>query len=72
MIKLIKLITKYTRSQPGKSTIAIHLLPNISRSKGKQRMKFGQLIDYNTRNFFFGKSCPSDKLFVDPFLKSQN
>ena len=40
------------RSQPGKPTIAIHLLPNISRSKGKQRMKFGQLIDYNMRNIF--------------------
>ena len=26
---------------------------NISRSKGNQAMKFGQLINYNVRNFFF-------------------
>ena len=28
---------------------------NISRSKGNQAMKFGQLINYNVRNFFFQK-----------------
>ena len=32
-------------SQPGLKTIAIHILPNISQSKGNQTMKFGQLID---------------------------
>ena len=32
-------------SQPGKQTIAIHMLPNISRSKGNQTMRFGQLIE---------------------------
>ena len=40
-------------SQPGKETIAIHLLPNISHSKGNQAMKFGQLILYNKKNIFF-------------------
>ena len=39
-------------SQPGLQTIAIHILPNISRSKGKQTVKFGQLIEYNMRNVF--------------------
>ena len=39
-------------SQPGQQTIAIHTLTNISRSKGNQAMKFGQLIEYNTRNIF--------------------
>ena len=29
-----------------KKTIAIHILPSISRSKGNQTMKFGQLIEY--------------------------
>ena len=43
-------------SQPGKQTIAIHRLPNISRSKGIQTMKFGQLIEYNMRNTFVEKS----------------
>ena len=30
-------------SQPGKQTIAIHLLPNISKSKDNQIMKFACL-----------------------------
>ena len=29
---------------------------NISRSKGNQTMKFGQLIEYNTRKNFIEKS----------------
>ena len=36
-------------SQPGKQTIAIHILPNISRSKGNQTVKCGQ------QNIFFEK-----------------
>ena len=42
-------------SQPGKQTIAIHVLPNISRSKGNQTMKFGQLTEYNMRIIFLEK-----------------
>ena len=61
-------------SQPGKQTIAIHTLPNISRSKGNRRIKFGQFIEYNIRNIFFGKHTQNmfGKLFPDSFLKSQN
>ena len=33
-------------------------------------MKFGQLIEYNTKNIFLEKSYT--KLFPDPFLKNQN
>ena len=44
-------------SQPGLQTVAIHILPNTSQSKGKQTMKFGQLIDYNKRNIFLQKLC---------------
>ena len=43
-------------SQPGQQTIAIHILSNISRSKGSQAMKVGQLIEYNTKNIFGEKS----------------
>ena len=43
-------------SQPRKQTIAIHILPNISRIKGNQTMKFGQLIEYDMRNTFLEKS----------------
>ena len=42
-------------SQPGLQTIAIHILPNISQSKGNQTMKFGQLIEYNKWNIFLQK-----------------
>ena len=34
----------------------MHILPNISRSKGNQIMKFDQLIEYNMRNIFLRKS----------------
>ena len=42
--------------QPGQQTIVIHILPDISRSKGNQAMKFGQLIEYNMKNIFLEKS----------------
>ena len=44
-------------SQPGLQTIAIHILPNISQSKGNEKMKFGQLIEYNKNNIFLQKLC---------------
>ena len=60
-------------SQPSLQTIAIHILPNISQSKGNQTMKFGQLIEYNKRNIFLQKLCrkwgretSSRPLFVAP------
>ena len=37
-------------SQPGEQIIAIHILSNISRSRGNQRMKFVRLIEYSLRN----------------------
>ena len=42
--------------QLGKQVMAIHILPNISKSKGNQTIKFGQLIEYNLRNIFLEKS----------------
>ena len=58
-------------SQPGKQTIAIHILPNISRSKDNQTMKFGQLIKYNMRNIFLEKSYTkySGETIPRPFSK---
>ena len=44
-------------SQTGQQIITIHALPNISRSKGNQAMKFGQLIKYSMINIFLRKSC---------------
>ena len=39
-------------AQPGLQTITIHILPNISQSKGNQKMKLGQLIEYRKINIF--------------------
>ena len=47
-------------------TIAKHILPNISRSKGNQAMRFGQVTECNKRNILV------QKLFPDPFQKNQN
>ena len=42
-------------SEPGLQKIAIHILLNISQSKGNQTMKFGQLMEYNKRNILLQK-----------------
>ena len=52
LVRKIRLTSKLMTSHPGLQTIAIHILPNISHSKGNQTMKFGQLIEYNKRNIF--------------------
>ena len=57
-------------SQPGKQTIAMHILPNISRSKNNQAMKFGQLLEHNMRTFYFEK-CSGEGL-SQSFSKNQN
>ena len=62
----IKLISKFMTSQPGKQTIAIHIMSNISRIKDNQTMKFDQLIEYNMRNIFLEKSyrkCGGEAIF---------
>ena len=48
-------------SQPGLQTIAIHILPNISQSKGNQTMKFCQLFQKLCRKW--GKET-SSSLFL--------
>ena len=58
-------------SQPGKQTIAILILFNISRSKWNQTIKFGQLIEYNMKNIVFEKSHTKcgGKFIARPFSK---
>ena len=58
-------------SQPGAQTIAIHILINTSRNKCNQTIKFGQLIEYNTRNIFLEKlyiNCGGETI-PKPFSK---
>ena len=41
---MIKLILKFMTSELVKSMDAIHILSTMSRNKGIQAMKFGQLV----------------------------
>ena len=61
-------------SQHGKQTILIQILLNISRSKGNQKMKFDQLIEYDMKNIFIEKLHTKycRKTNPDPFVKNQN
>ena len=60
-------------SQTGQEIITIHILPNISRSKANQTMKFGQLKEYNMASIFLEKSFDViEKLVPDPFIKNEN
>ena len=61
-------------SQPGKQVTTMHISANISRKQGNQKVKFGQLIEYNMRKIFRGKytQIVVETLFADPFLKNQN
>ena len=55
-------------SQPGLQTIAIHLLPNISQSKGNQTMRFDHLIEYNKRNIFLKNYVENEARTLVPDL----
>ena len=54
MIRNIRLVPKSVTSKPA-TTIVIQILPNISRKKGNQAMKFGQLTEYKIRHIFLEK-----------------
>ena len=57
LIRKLSLFSKSMASQTGKQIFTIYVLPSISRSKGSQTIKFGQLLKYNIRNIFLKKSC---------------
>ena len=56
--------------KPGEQTIAIHILSNIPRSKGKHTMKFGRFIKYTRKIFFFKKHAQNEtrRIAQDLFL----
>ena len=53
-------------SQSGYQTVAVHILPDISRSKGNQTMKFGQVTK---ETFFFENRAKNEggRLIPDVF-----
>ena len=69
-------------SQTEKLIITIHILPNISGSKGNQTVKFGQFIKSNMRNIFHEFSCticdgeisprPLLKIKIEQYLDHQS
>ena len=76
VVRKIKLISKFMTSQPGKQTIAIHILCNISGREDNQRPRPGQLIEYNIRSTFLeilytkcgGETFMQSKLLQSLFL----
>ena len=63
----------YDITQTGQQITAIQILSNASRSKGRKTMKFGQLIEYSTRNIFLEKSytkCDGEAN-PNPFIKNK-
>ena len=56
LIRRIRLISKFMMPQPGKQTIAIHILLNNSISKGNQAMKISLLKECNRSIVFLEKS----------------
>ena len=60
--------------ETGQQVITTDILPNISRGRGKQTMKFGQLIENNMRNIFLEKPYTKygGKASSRPFYKNQN
>ena len=58
---MLWLIPKFITSQTGHGIITIYILPNTSRSKGNQVMKFGQLREYNMTSSFLEKIIQCDR-----------
>ena len=54
-------------SKPGKQTITINIMNNISKSKNDQTTNFSQFIEYNMRNNFLAAKM----LFPYPYLKNK-
>ena len=71
-IRKLSLISKFMSPQTGKQTVTIHILRNISRSKGSQAIKLSQLIEYKIRDAFLENHTQklAEKLVPKkPFIK---
>ena len=56
LIRKPRLFPKFM-SQPGKQTITVHVLANVSSSTWNQSVKFGHLIEHNMGSIFLQKLC---------------
>ena len=69
LMRKINWIGNFMTSQPDQQSILKHILSNILRSKGNQKIKLGQLIEYNIGNIFLEKSCTKCDVVTSPFKK---
>ena len=51
--------------QRGEQTVTILILPNSSRSKNNLAMKYGQIIEYNKKRFFFKNHAENETERLD-------
>ena len=65
MIRKLRSISKIMTSSTCKQKFTIHILPDMSRSKKNQAIRFGQLIEYNVRNIFLEKSFTKKRFEID-------
>ena len=72
LIRKIRLISNFMTSKPGQQTIVIHILPNISRSKGNQTIKLDQLIECNMRHICLEKLYAKCDWETSPRTFSEN
>ena len=70
-MRKINWIGNFMTSQPDQQSILKHILSNILRSKGNQKIKLGQLIEYNIGNIFLEKSCTKCDVVTSRFKKSK-
>ena len=66
LIRKPRLISRLMTSQTGQQLITMPILSNISRSKGNQSMKFGQLIEHNMGKIPLEKSWTNRKGEISP------
>lgn len=55
MVRKVRTVSKFMTSFTEKKIAIIHILPNVPGSKDDQKIKFGELIEYNLRNIFLEK-----------------
>ena len=75
LIRKLSLISMFMTFMTGQQVITIHMLSKITKSKGNQAMKFGQLIEGKMICIYFLKTHTKsvvEKLVTDSFINGQN
>ena len=55
LIRKLRSVSKFMTLKTRQKIVTIHILFYISRSIGKKKRKFSQLIEYNMKNIFLEK-----------------